>query len=145
MNSKRNERFLAAAYDAARKAPAEPFRPGAADAGLMSLVRVRVDQGWPMAQIAAEVGWEVGALCDWVLAYREPRRQRFANRDGGPRALAADRALREAYFGERSSREAARDSLSVSENARRFAAWRKSHQGAGETLDVLSKPTARRS
>ena len=129
--SARTDKFLAAAYDAARKGPAEPFKIGAADAGLMSLVKARVELGWPMAQIAAEVGWEVGALCDWVLAYREPRRPRFANRDGGPRALAAGRALRE--------------ELSVGENARRFAAWRKSREGAAERLDALAgEPTAKR-
>lgn len=114
---------------------AEKFTPGAADAGLMSLVRRRVEQGWPMAQIAAETGWEVGALCEWVLAYREPKRQRFANVAGGPAALAERRVLRETYFGPASERDQLAEQLSS--NAQRFAAWRRARDGARERLDAI--------
>ena len=46
------------------------------DHDMYRLVQKRVGQKWSWEEIAAEIGCEVKPLCDWVLAYKEPRRDR---------------------------------------------------------------------
>lgn len=90
---------------------------------LMRLVEARVDSGRAMTTIAAEIGVHVDDLCHWILSvYREPRKPKVYHRPSMP-AIGF------------SQQETAR--WSASEDARRFAAWKKARDGAAATRRML--------
>ena len=88
--------------------------PPPTDHAFMKIVREKVNKcpGLSMAEIAAELGCEVDDLCRWVMNYKPPRRQRMVDttRYGPP-------------IGNQSPTSSTND-------ARRFAAWRKAAEGA---------------
>ncbi|MFA5897900.1 MAG: hypothetical protein WC829_02185 [Hyphomicrobium sp.] len=100
------------------------------DHGVWTLVQNRVAQGWPMQAIADEVGWDVRELCDWVLGYKPPPRQRFPQHRVSPSSLLT---------------KADRDDLSIAEKARRFSNWQKAQQGAAARLDAIALETSGKS
>lgn len=95
--------------------------PPLTDHAFMRLVRKRCeDMSRSMAEIAAELGCTPDELCRWIMAYREPRKDKaYVNRDSGPifavGSMAADPGT----------------------NARRFSAWRKAQAGAAATRRML--------
>lgn len=86
------------------------------DRRLMGFLRDRVAADAPMTTIAAELGVGVDDLCAWIMAYKEPRHRYVDNSKGGAAILVSDGPVR--------------DHWSLSESARRFEIWRKSHYGA---------------
>lgn len=83
---------------------------------MMSLIRRRVDAGYPMTQIAHELGEDVDDLCAWIMAYKDPRPNTSIKRDGPPIALRDATVKRYPW--------------SASQNAQRFANWKRAHEGA---------------
>ena len=90
---------------------------------LMRLVKARIDSGRAMTVIAAEIGVHVDDLCQWILtSYREPRKAKVYHR---PEMPAIGYSNQEAAV------------WSASEDARRFAAWKKARDGAAETRRLI--------
>ena len=81
---------------------------------LMRLIRKRVEAGYPMTMIAAELGYDVDDICAWIMAYREPKRHRYVNRASPADLHQPARTVEQ--------REAAK-----------FAAWKRQHDGAART------------
>lgn len=98
------------------------------DYAFWRLVRMRMAGGWPLAAIAADLGWEVNDLTAWVLAYREPRYTRFANRGFSPEAL--------------SLRRADPHDADLTAYERRLAAWKFATDGATRRLDEIAEQAA---
>lgn len=86
------------------------------DHELMRLIRNRVDKGIPMTQIAAEIGVEVDDLCDFIMAYKEPRKRKVDTTKAGPPITLNDKPIR--------------DHWGMSQAAQRFANWKRQHDGA---------------
>ena len=88
--------------------------PPITDHAFWRMLRVQCNTDKPMAQIASELGVDVGDLCDWIMRYREPKKvdKPLSNAKYGP-AIAPDR--------------------SPGANARDFIAWKKQHEGAAAT------------
>lgn len=95
---------------------------------LWKLLQKRVAAQVPMASIAAELGVPVAALCEWIESYHEPRH--VARYQGRARpSLPIDSSPMHGHW-------------SLPDGARRFAAWRKAHDGARRTRLVNRALTA---
>lgn len=96
--------------------------PPITDHAFMRMLRDQCNTPKPMSRIASELGVDVDALCEWIMAYKEPRQQQYQNKGAGP--ILADHA-------------GDPDPWSLPANAKRFAAWRKAQAGAAETRRML--------
>lgn len=94
--------------------------PPITDHAFMRLVSKRCeDMSRSMAEIAAELGCSPDELCRWIMSYRQPKAKPYFNRDSIP------------------TFEVSKQAGSDTNDARRFAAWRKQHAGAAETRRML--------
>jgi hypothetical protein len=95
--------------------------PDIADHAFMRMLREQCNTTKPMAKIAAELGVDVGDLCDWIMAYTEkPRRKPVQNQGYTPVV-----------------HDGGGDDWSLPERARKFEAWRKAKEGTAETRRML--------
>lgn len=98
-----------------------PNLPPITDHAFMRLVRKRCeDMSRSMAEIATELGCDVDDLCRWIMAYREPQRPKPYVNKYGPAISFDGRTI--ASNGD------------LSNEAARFKAWKRSHEGAVTTL-----------
>lgn len=85
----------------------------------MRLIRNRVDAGKPMSMIAAELGEDVDELCAWIMAYKEPRRDRYVNRMSPAQVVSLPKAVERDW----------------NEQVAKFRAWKRQHDGAVRTRE----------
>lgn len=96
--------------------------PPLTDHAFMRLVRKRCeDMSRSMAEIAGELGCTPDELCRWIMAYREPRKDK---------PLPVVEPI--TYAGHRLN------DLEDFDRARRFEAWRRQQAGAAETRRMLA-------
>lgn len=95
--------------------------PPITDHAFMRLVSKRCeDMSRSMAEIAAELGCSPDELCRWIMSYRQPKAKPYFNRESIP------------VF------EVSKQGDGADTNdARRFAAWRKQKAGAAATRKML--------
>lgn len=88
------------------------------DHELMRMIRKRVNAGYPMTMIADELGQSVDELCAWIMEYKEPRRERYVNRQSPAQIITLPGTVERDWHRE----------------AERFKAWKRQHDGAAATL-----------
>lgn len=97
--------------------------PDITDHAFMKMLREQCNSTKPMAKIAAELGVDVGDLCDWIMAYTaKPKRQ--------PKPVENSGYTPVAHLG-------GGDDWALSRNARKFESWRRAKEGAAATIRML--------
>lgn len=98
--------------------------PPLTDHAFMRNLRLQCNTSKPMAKIAAELGVDVGDLCDWIMAYTDKpaKRKEYQNKGAG--------ALGEPARGGGSG-------WSPAAQVRRQTAWQRQRDGAAATLRML--------
>lgn len=87
------------------------------DTEKMRLIRRRVEAGYPMSGIARELGEDVDELCAWIMAYKEPRPNRYVNRQSPAQVVTLPKSVERDWDSE----------------VEKFKAWKRARDGAAAT------------